>query len=87
MADQAGLRQKPTRRPSGPDGAGAVDFGGAMLVVPPLDQNGQVAAIEVLLLDPRHDMANWWAMAKGKVDIAAAQFEERARAVERQAFR
>jgi hypothetical protein len=67
--------------------AGEVDFGGAMLVVPPLDQAGTVAAIEVLLLDPKHDMANFWAMTKGKVDIAAAQFEERARAVERQSFR
>lgn len=64
--------------------ADEAEFGGAILIVPPLDQSGQPQAIEILLIDPKKDMANFWAMAQGKVQIAGAAFEERARMLERQ---
>jgi len=65
----------------------AKEFGGALLVVPPPDQNGQLQALDVLLIDPRRDPVAFYAMALSKVQIAAAMFEEQARARERQGFR
>lgn len=63
------------------------EFGGALLVVPPPDQSGQNHAIEVLLIDPKRDPANYWAMATSKIQTAAAVFEEKARAMDQQRFR
>jgi hypothetical protein len=69
------------------DRVGDAEFGGALLIVPPPDQSGQNQAIEVLLIDPKRDPANYWAMATSKVQTAAAVFEEKARAMEQQRFR
>lgn len=63
------------------------EFGGALVAVPPLEQNGQLEAIEILLIDPRRDPANYYAMTRSKVEIAASVFEERARARTTQGFR
>lgn len=62
-------------------GVDASEFGGAVLIVPPQDPLAGVSqpSIEVLMIDPRRDPAAFWAMARGKVEIAAAAFEEAAR--------
>ncbi len=69
------------------EGIDPKEFGGAVLIVPPPDASGMQRPIEILLIDPRRDLANFWAMARGQVEIAAAAFEERARALERQGMR
>lgn len=66
----------------------AEEFGGVLLAVPPPDpQSGQIQAVDVLLITPSPDIANYWTMAQGKIQIAAAVFEEQARAKERMGFR
>ena len=51
------------------------EFSGALLVVPP----GDAATIEILLIDPRQDIAHFWAMVAAKVQVAAAEFAEQGR--------
>ena len=53
------------------------EFGGVVVVLPPLDQNGKLEPIEVLILDPMRDLATFWAMARSKVEIAASVFEQK----------
>lgn len=49
------------------------DFAGALLVVPP----GQDEPIAILMIDPRQDLAHFWATIHSKVQIAAAEFQTR----------
>ena len=51
------------------------EFAGALLVVPPA--GGE--AIEILLVNPSHDLALFWSTILAKVQIAASEFQERAR--------
>jgi hypothetical protein len=50
------------------------DFGGCMVLIPPPDQNGNAECIEILLVDPAQDLADFWSTAKSKAAIAADEF-------------
>ena len=50
------------------------EFAGLILIVPPPDESGQVGAIELLLVDPRQDLANFWSTVKSKAAIAADEW-------------
>jgi len=54
------------------------EFAGALLVVPP----DGVEPIEILLVNPKRDLAFFWASVGGAVTTAAREFEERARSVD-----
>ena len=60
------------------------EFSGALIVLPPADLDGSFKSIELLVIDPARDAANFWFMTKTKVDAAVAQFDEAARLRERQ---
>jgi hypothetical protein len=49
------------------------EFGGAVLIVPPA--GGE--AIEILLIDPKKDLAAFWGTVQAKVQVAVAEMQER----------
>jgi hypothetical protein len=51
------------------------DFAGAMLLVPP--EGGE--PIELLLVNPARNLAMFWSTVSAMVQVAAREFEERAR--------
>jgi hypothetical protein len=53
----------------------ASEFAGALLLVPP--DGGD--PVELLLVNPAHDLAFFWSTIHSKVQVAAREFEERAR--------
>jgi len=51
------------------------EFAGCIVIIPPADRNGQEGeSIELLLIDPARDLANFWSTAKSKAAIAADEF-------------
>ncbi len=51
------------------------EFSGALLVVPP----GGEEPISILLVNPKRDLAAFWATVASTIQVAAAEFQERAR--------
>ena len=52
------------------------DFGGIVMVIPPQgDAHDQDQPIQILLVDPQRDIANFWSTAKAKIDVAVAEFQ------------
>jgi hypothetical protein len=51
----------------------AAEFGGAVLIVPP--QSGE--PIEILLIDPKQDVAAFWGAVQGRVAVAVTELQER----------
>jgi hypothetical protein len=49
------------------------DFAGALLVVPP----GGEEPIELLMIDPKQDLAHFWATIHSKVQVSAQEFQQR----------
>jgi hypothetical protein len=55
----------------------AAEFAGLIVVLPPPDNSGQPPnVIELLLVDPAKDLANFWSTAKSKIELAERQFVE-----------
>lgn len=52
------------------------EFAGAILVVPPRRNGVELPSISVMIVDPSQDPATLFAIAKGKIDIASAQYDE-----------
>lgn len=54
------------------------EFAGAILIVPPIDPGSgkKLEPIEYLAIAPKADLANFWATAMGKCDIAKALFDQ-----------
>jgi len=51
------------------------EFSGAVLIVPPLDENGQLAGtIEVLTIEGTPSAEHFWGSLKIRVDTAVAQY-------------
>jgi len=51
------------------------EFSGAVLIVPPLDENGQITgAIEVLTIEGVPSAEHFWGSLKIRVDTAVAQY-------------
>lgn len=72
MADPAELFRAMADRIGRNDPA---EFAGAILIVPPDSADGRGGeAIELLLIDPKRDLANFWSTAKSKAAIAADEF-------------
>jgi hypothetical protein len=50
------------------------DFGGCVVVIAPPDpQTREVVTIEILVVDPARNLANFWAMATKQTDITAGE--------------
>ena len=55
----------------------ADEFGGVLLVIPPPTQDGSGGdPVEVLLIDPAQDTANFWATATTKLKAAADAYPD-----------
>ena len=53
----------------------AEEFGGAILIIPPESPDGRGGdPIELLIIDPAQDLANFWSTAKSRAAIAADEF-------------
>lgn len=52
------------------------EFAGALLIVPPADQNGARETIEHLAVATKPDMAAFWGTASAKIEIAKAIFDQ-----------
>ena len=51
------------------------EFGGCIIIIPPPTDDGSGGEpIELLLVDPRQDLANFWSTAQSKMKIAADEF-------------
>jgi hypothetical protein len=51
------------------------EFAGAILIVPPPSSDGRGGdPIEILLIDPHRDLANFWSTVKSKAQIGADEF-------------
>lgn len=50
------------------------EFAGCIVVIPPPSDHGEGESIELLLIDPAQDLANFWSTAKSKTAIAADEF-------------
>ena len=50
------------------------EFGGAILIVPPPDESGEIEALEILLVDPNQDTRHFWATAKTESEIRAGTY-------------
>lgn len=51
------------------------EFGGCILIIPPTSDDGRTGEpIELLLIDPKRDPANFWSTARAKLEIAANEF-------------
>lgn len=56
------------------------EFGGAILVVPPVDHSGVTTEeLAQLFSGPKPDVAFFWSSAKSLVEIAQVEFERRFR--------
>lgn len=53
------------------------EFAGCVVVIPPAsdDPQSDTESIELLLIDPRRDQANFWSTAKAKLEVAVTQFQ------------
>lgn len=52
------------------------EFGGVILIIPPLSDDGRAGEpIELLLIDPKRDPANFWSTARAKLEIGANEFQ------------
>ena len=49
------------------------EFAGALLVVPPKAED----PIEILLVNPKQDLAAFWATVASTIQVAAAEFQQR----------
>lgn len=55
---------------------GPEEFGGVILIIPPPSDDGRAGEpIELLLIDPKRDPANFWSTARAKLEIAANDFQ------------
>ena len=51
------------------------EFAGLIVLVAPPDGNsGDMQTVELLLIDPRQDLANYWSTVKSKTEIAMDEF-------------
>lgn len=75
MSDPAALFRGMAERIERNDDA---EFGGAILVVPPTRNGVALEPVAVMIVDPSQDPATLFAIAKAKIDIAAAQYEDAA---------
>jgi hypothetical protein len=51
------------------------DFGGVIVIIPPPQQGEVGEAVELLLIDPGQDLANFWSTVQGKANNAADEFK------------
>jgi hypothetical protein len=54
------------------------EFAGAICIIPPQsdDPHGSDSeTIELLLIDPKRDQANFWSTAKAKLEVAITNFQ------------
>jgi hypothetical protein len=50
------------------------DFGGCVVVIAPPDPNTrEVVTIEILVVDPARNLANFWSVAAKQTEITAAE--------------
>jgi hypothetical protein len=53
----------------------AAEFAGCIVIIPPATDDGRGGdAIELLLIDPKRDPANFWSTVKAKAEIGEAEF-------------
>jgi hypothetical protein len=51
------------------------EFAGCIVIIPPVSQDGRAGeSIELLLIDPKRDPANFWSTVKAKAEIGEAEF-------------
>lgn len=52
------------------------DFAGCLVIIPPLSMNREmdVPPVEILLIDPAQDMANFWSTVTAKIRIENDKF-------------
>jgi hypothetical protein len=53
------------------------EFAGCIVVIPPPSDNGDDPHLEILLIDPAQDVANFWSNAQGKVNGTAEDWKNR----------
>ena len=52
------------------------EFGGVVLIIPPPSDDARSGEpIELLLIDPKRDPANFWSTARAKLEIGANEFQ------------
>jgi hypothetical protein len=52
------------------------EFAGCICILPPASDDGRTGeSIELLLIDPKRDPVNFWSTARGKLEIAANEFQ------------
>ena len=53
------------------------EFAGCIIVIPPLTPDGRSGdTLEIVMIDPDRDAANFWTMAAWKLDVAVTRFKE-----------
>lgn len=51
------------------------EFAGCIVIIPPATDDGRGGdTIELLLIDPKRDPANFWSTVKAKAEISEAEF-------------
>jgi hypothetical protein len=51
------------------------EFAGCIVIIPPASDDGRAGdAVELLLIDPKRDPANFWSTVKAKAEIGEAEF-------------
>lgn len=52
------------------------EFAGCIIVIPPPTPDGRSGeTLEIVMIDPERDAANFWTMAAWKLDVAVSNFK------------
>lgn len=53
------------------------EFAGCIVVIPPPTPDGRSGeTLEIVMIDPERDAANFWTMAAWKLDVAVGRFKQ-----------